>query len=236
LGRLLLYNLFWFFGLWYFYAAFAVHLPVLWQAPCLLLASLYSLVWAIPVFRTMMDGTGSFREIGRGWGRFAIRSCVLVAISALIYLLGILNIRFYLQWQGGLQVVGWVLTGITVWFLLFWTGASFYQWPLLFFQDAPLPKLVYRSFLLFLANSWAVLFFLLLGFLSAFAFTFWLKMIPWAVLGPVFFFTFQCVALEKHLLRYRITFKDAPLGAVLELAEKERKRTWREFFRPWETR
>jgi hypothetical protein len=236
LGRLLLYNLLWFFGLWYFYALFASRLPLILQASSLLAASLFSLLWAYPVFRTMMGDGGGFREIGRDWGRFALRSTLLTAASGAVYLLGALNIRFFLQWQGAMQVLGWVLTGVTVWFLLFWTGASLYQWPLLFFQDVPLGRVLYRSFLLFLANSWSVLFFLLLGALSAYLFAFPLKMIPWSLLGLVLFFSFQCVALEMHLLRYRITFKDAPLREVLDRLEKERKRTWREFFRPWETR
>lgn len=231
-----LYNLLWFFGLWYFYALFAAKLPLVGQLPSLLAASLYSLLWAPLVARTMFDGSGSWKEWGRGWGRTAVRALLLVAISLGVYLLGVLNLRWYLGWEGGMRTLGWVLTGVTVWFLLFWTGAAFYQWPLLFFQDAPLSKILYRSILLFLSNSWATLFFLLWCGLWAFAFTFWLKLIPWALMGPVFFFSFQCVALEKHLLRYRITYRDEPIPDVLERLRKERNRTWREFFKPWETR
>jgi hypothetical protein len=55
-------------------------------------------------------------------------------------------------------------------------------------------------------------------------------------LGFSFFFSLQCVALEKHYLKYRITYEDRPLPEVLEALERERQRGWREFWRPWENR
>jgi len=54
-------------------------------------------------------------------------------------------------------------------------------------------------------------------------------------IGLVFFFSFQCVVLEKQFLRYKITFGNKPLGPFLEQLDFEKERGWRDFFKPWET-
>ena len=233
LGRLILYNLLWFFGLWALIGV-AARTPVLYWPLFYLVACAYSLAWAYLVFRIILTGAGPLREAAAGWKRFALRALLLTLITGVLIVLGMLNLGFYLKWQGGWRFVGWVLTGVTVWLLLFWAGAALYQWPILFFQDIPFWKVLTRSFLLFMDNSGVVILSLFMGALLTVAFT--LTMLPWMLLGPAFFFSFQCVALEKHLLRYRITYQDAPLGEVLERLEKERHRTWREFFRPWEAK
>ncbi len=233
LGHWVLYNLFWFFGLWLLLGV-GKSCPSVWWPLFLLLACAYSLGWAYLTFQIVVTRSGSLKDIGPGFKRYAFKGIVLCLLSFFLVGLVALNLSFYLRWQGNLRVLGWILTGVTVWLLLFWLGASLYQWPLLFFQNPPLKKILYRSFLLFLDNSWMMLLSMALGGLFAFLFT--VAMVPWALLGPVFFFSFQCVALEKHLLRYKITYGDQPVADVLGRIRKERSRSWREFFKPWEAK
>jgi len=44
------------------------------------------------------------------------------------------------------------------------------------------------------------------------------------------------VALEKHFLKYRITYEDKPLEELVDILDRERQRGWRDFLRPWENR
>lgn len=247
LGRLLLYNIVWsvvwlpivlfpILGAWF--GSPEVPLAARWAVVGVsyLAAGAVSFPWAYLVFRLFVAGSASLREVPHAFRRYFLKAMGLVLLSAAVWGAGLLSVGFYLGWRGGMDPLAMGLTGIVVWVLLFWTGACLYQWPILFFQDPPFWRIVYRSLLLFMANSWTVLFLLAAGVGTAFMFTFVLKMFPWLLLGPVFFFSLQCMALEKHLLRYRITFGDAPLGEVLTRLHKERDRSWREFFKPWEAR
>jgi hypothetical protein len=110
----------------------------------------------------------------------------------------------------------------------------FYQWPILFFQNPPLEKLLCRSFLITLGSGPSSLF--LLFFSAASAFLFFLGPFLWFFTGFVFLFSLYVVALEKHLLRYKITYRDKPIEDFLESIDIERQRGWRDIFKPWETR
>jgi hypothetical protein len=233
LGRLLLCNLVWFFGVWGILGMVTKTPPAFWIL-LYLTACAYSVPWAYLTFAWTAGDGASWRDIGRVFRRYVLRALMLCLVFAVLMGIGVLNISFYLKWEGGMRYLAWTLTGIVAWLMVFTAGAAFYQWPILFFQDPPFLKVFYRSFLLFLGNSWTVLFLLLIAGVAATGFT--LTMVPWALIGVVLLFSIQCVTLEKHLLRYKITYRDAPLEEVLERLGKERRRTWREFFKPWEAK
>lgn len=236
LWRLILVNVFWFFAIWVLIGLVKDQPVRLWPLLLYLPACVVSFPCAFLVFRYFTAGSAALKELPGAFRRYFLKAMGLSVLSGLVLGAGVWNILFYLNWQEGMRPLGWGLTGLMTWLLLFWVGASLYQWPLLFFQNPPFLKILYRSFLLFMGNSWTALFLLAAGGVAAFLFTFVLKLIPWVFLGPVFFFSLQCMALEKHLLRYRITFEDAPLTDVLERLDKERNRSWREFFKPWEAK
>lgn len=192
-----------------------------------------SIPFAYLIFRTFNFKELPLAEWGQGTLHFLPKAIGLSALSGIILGLVLFNLRYYYQsglghWQN------MVMAGLVGWFLFFWVSSMLYQWPILFFQDPPFFKIIYRSFLLVMSNGLGS--FGILAFLGAFFFFFSAAMIPWFFLGSVFFFSFQCVMLEKHLLRYKITFEDKPLETFLESLELEHQRGWRDLLKPWESR
>jgi hypothetical protein len=54
--------------------------------------------------------------------------------------------------------------------------------------------------------------------------------------GFVFLFSLYVVAIEKHFLRYKITYQNKPIDDFIKSMDLERQRDWRDIFKPWETR
>jgi len=193
----------------------------------------FSVGWAYLIFRVFNLVETSFSEFWRGALHFLPKAIGLSAISGLVLGLVFYNVRFYYllgfsHWQN------MTMAGVIGWFGLFWMSSFLYQWPILFFQDPPFFKIIYRSFLLTMANGLGSLGILLfLG--SCFCF-FTLSLVLWFFLGFVFFFSFQCVLLEKHFLRYKIIYGDKPLEPFLERLQGESQRGWRDFLKPWDSR
>jgi hypothetical protein len=121
------------------------------------------------------------------------------------------------------------------WIVLFWLSMALFQWPLLFFQDVGVFKVIYRSFLLVLGNSLLSLS-LLACLLAASVFMSLFFLVGWAIVGLVAACSLPFVALEKILLKYKITLSNQPLLPLLEIWNIERKRGWRELLKPWEFR
>jgi hypothetical protein len=245
LGHLLVYNLAWFLTClivaWFpFHSGLIGHGSSFTVQDYLLFWALYllecavSVGWAHLVFKTFIQGEGSLADVPGGFRHYFWKAMGLSIVSSLILGTGFYNLRFYFLLNGPHRLGSYLLLGVVFWILLFWSSSMLYQWPVLFFQNPPFFKILYRSSLLVLSDglrSFAVLALFALCFLC-----FWWAPFLWIFIGPVSFFSFQSVMLEKQYLRYKITYKERPVPQVLEQLDKERQRGWRDFLRPWETR
>jgi len=199
-----------------------------------LIENAFSIGWAYSVFKIFIGGHSKLSDIWTGTRRYFWKAMGLSALSGLILFFVIFNIHFYFSSEIMSRFLTLLLGSFAAWILLFWQAASLYQWPVLFFQNPPFFKILYKSTLLTLGNglvSLGILFF----FIVCFAFFLFVPFLLFFI-GAVFFFSFQCVALEKSLLKYKITYGDKPLVPFLEYLEIERKRSWREILKPWENR
>ena len=245
LGHLVLYNLGWFltlfaaawlsahFKLWISFSPDGPQVKPWGLYLIFMIESGLSIAWAYLIFRIFNLAEGSFLEAWKGAFHYLPKALGLSALSGSVLVLGFYNIRFYYL-SGFSHVQNMAMAGVIVWLIFFWISAALYHWPILFFQDPPFLKILYRSFLLAMANglgSLGIFLFLVLCFCL-----FSISIVLWFFLGFVFFFSFQCVLLEKHLLRYKITFGDKPLESFLDSLKAERQRGWRDFLKPWENR
>ena len=199
-----------------------------------LLECAVSLGWAFLVFKLFNEGRSSLKELWGGIRKYFWKAMGVSALSGSSIGLALINIRFYFHLQSAHRFLDLLMAGFILWILAFLVSASLLQWPILFFQNPPFSRIIYRSCLLVLGNGLISLAGLI--FLSACFLLFNIAPFFWYFIGLVFFFSFQCVVLEKHYLRYKITYGDQPLEPFLEVLEGERRRGWREFLRPWENR
>ena len=241
LGRLVFLNIIWFsvcpLPTWLCWHWFGSDLRG--KIPIVLAAmGLWDCAVSIPVgylvFLIFYTGSGSLRETGREILRFWPKAFGLFFAGTGITFLAIFNIRFYIARQENLGALGWILGGLVLWILFLWLSSMLYQWPLLFFQNTSILKIYYKSFLLTLDNYPALLLIWIYG--AGCVFLFILVPVLWFFFGFVFIFSFQCMLLEKHLLKYKITYRQRALDDLLFFLEKEKKRSWREFLKPWEYR
>jgi hypothetical protein len=207
----------------------------LWKAYLLLVVeSAVSVGWASAVFKLFQGGTPGVPEVWIGLKKYLWKAVLLAGVSWFIVVLAAYNIRFYFYMgkSGGLPVL--FLAGFVIWMLAFWAATMLYQWPVLFFQDPPVRKVLYRSCLLAVESGWSLA--VNLAAIACAAFLFTLLPFLWFFIGLTALFSLQCVVLEKALLKHKITYLDRPLEEMVGLLEKERKRNWRELLRPWEHR
>ncbi len=199
-----------------------------------LVESAASVGWAFCVFRIFIEGKAEWKDLWFGTRKYLLKAVGLSAVTAVLTGWGLYNLRFYFLLIQVHRFLAFSLAALTLWILLLWWSTCLYQWPVLFFQNPPFHKIFHKSFLLVMGNGLAsfgilVLFMVCLGlFLVAPFLAFFI--------GFTFFFAFQCVALEKNLLKYKITYNDQPMGPFLEQLEAERQRSWRELLRPWGNR
>jgi hypothetical protein len=193
-----------------------------------------SIGWAYLIFKVFNKCDFTIKDYMEGFKKYLFKGTFISLFTGMIVFLGAFNIHFYVTLTKQLYLYNVLAAAFIFWILFFWVSAFLYQWPILFFQDPPIWKIFYKSVLLVLSNSLvslsAAVFFLV--FFTFFTVT----IIPWFFIGYVFFFSIQCVMLEKQLLRYRITYQSKPVDMVLRALESERKRSWRELLRPWEYR
>lgn len=199
-----------------------------------LLECVVSVGWAFLVFKLFNEGQVSLKDIWGGVKKYFWKAVGVSALSGFFIGLALYNIRFYFHLQSAHRFLDLLLAGFILWILAFLVSASFLQWPVLFFQNPPFSRIIYRSCLLVLGNGFIS--FAGLIFFSTCFLLFNIAPFFWYFIGLVFFFSFQCVVLEKHYLRYKITYGDKPLEPFLEVLECERQRGWRDFLRPWENR
>ena len=242
LGHLLIYNLGWFltcFGVAFFpiYSGMLgggekINFPALYLL--FLVISYLSIGWAYLVFKVFVrDEVHFISDFWFALKKFSFKAFGIAALSGLVTGIGLFSIHFYFHINSHHRLLDMALMSFAVWTLLFWISAVLYQWPILFFQNPPFFKIYYRSILLVLSNG-----FLSLGILAFFvlsAAVMFLAPFLMFFIGLVYFFSFQCVSLEKQFLKYKITFGNKPLGPFLELLDFEKERGWRDFFKPWET-
>lgn len=240
--KLTLYNLGWFltcFGIGWF-ASFLGILGTAqqWNWPVIYLVYVAecaaSLGWALAIFKVVMGEAVSWPEILIDLKRYFFKGLISASISGLVLGLAVYNLRFYFSLRVSTHILIFILMGFVATVFIYFLMMTFYQWPILFFQNPALPKLFYRSFIITLGTGPVSL---LVLFISAFAvFFFVLQPFLWFFIGFVFLFTLYTVSIEKHFLRYKITYQDKPIADYLESADAERQRGWRDIFKPWETR
>ena len=242
LFRLLLFNLGWFltcFGIgwlgWRFgFAGSPERLNLFGIYSLFLVELIGSICWAFLVFKIFNEGHAPWGDLWPGLRKYFWKAFGVSALSGLLMGLALYNIYFYFHLQSEHRFLDLLLAGFIFWILLFWISATLFQWPILFFQDPPFWRIFYRSCLLVLGNGLVSLG--ILAFFAACFFFFTLVPFLWFFIGPVFFFSFQCVVLEKHYLRYKITYGDKPLEPFIEYLDRERQRGWRDILKPWENR
>jgi hypothetical protein len=197
------------------------------------LESAASFVWAFAVFKVFIEDKISWSELYNGLRCFFWKALISAGLSGLILGLVFYNLRFYFSLQLSSHI--WIIIpmGFVATVFIYVIMMTFYQWPILFFQNPPLDKLFYKCFLITLGSGPYSLFFIFFSALSSFFF--FLMPFLWFFIGFVFIYSVYVVALEKHFLRYKITYHNKPISDYLKSIDEERKRGWRDIFKPWET-
>jgi hypothetical protein len=195
----------------------------------------YSSGWAYVVFRVFTGQDFHFVNYLVGLRRFSFRAMFLSVLWMGMALVTYWDFRLFPTLIQSWGWAGYVIEGILFWIVLFLFSMAFYQWPILFFQDISVPKVLYRSFILVLGNSFLSLGLLILVVVLSLGMSAFF-VIGWDFCGLVTVCSLPYVAIEKILLKYKITLFDQPLGSVLDSLEIERKRGWRELLKPWEFR
>lgn len=177
------------------------------------------------------------------------KGTILVIIHFIIFLVVIVNINFYLQLRGSLQMVGIVLAGLAFWCGMLVAIESLYALPVLVQHNLGIKKTLKRSFLLVFDNLWIsigififIIIFLLISLFSG--------------VGPILFML-SCLAMLGNNTLYEIMTKyekkpeiETVLAAgekptswkqILDREKADQKpkwrhdnRGWKDIFRPWE--
>jgi len=120
-----------------------------------------TLLWALPVHLLAVQGSISWGEYKTKLPKYFSKGLFSLVLAGLFLGLAFFNIRFYLAIQSTFSVWVFVLMGFVVTVLVYVLMITFYLWPILFFQDPPLGKLFYRSFMVTLSSGPSSLFLLL---------------------------------------------------------------------------
>ena len=240
LGRLILINIVWFFLVlvptWICCHWSGVVSREKTQLVLLLIVFLFDISFTILcaylVFSIFYVESNYFDNIWPGILKFWTKAVFLFFLWVVFAVLALYNVRYYLETQRVLGIAGWVLGVLFLWVLFFCLSSVLYQWPLLFFQNPPFIKILYKSFLLVFDNYLVLLLVWIYG--VGFVFLFTILPVLWIFFGFVFFFSFQCMLLEKHMLKYGVVYQKKDRSLVLAIWEKEKKRSWRELLKPWE--
>lgn len=193
-----------------------------------------SIGWAFLIFKIFSENNGKISNYWLGLRKYYWKAIGLSLLSGLVLFIGLYNLRFYSSVFPAHQVLSLIMIGIVGWIITIWLLSAMFYWPLLFFQNPPFFKIIIKSSLMVLANGIPSLGFLIFFGIAASFFT--LVPLMWFFLGIGFLFSFQCVILEKYLLRYKITYENKPLGVFLDILRNEQSRSWREILKPWENK
>jgi uncharacterized membrane protein YesL len=191
-----------------------------------------SIGWAFLVFKIFIGGDAKVRDIWIGIRCYFLKGMGISALWGFFILWTLLSANYYFSLRAQHPYFSFLTLGFVFWILLFSALTTLYHWPILFFQNPPFTQIIYKSVLLVFVNGFQSLVLLLLFFSIFVLFSIFWPL--WFFLGVGFFFSFQCVALEKQYLRYKIVYGDKPFGLLLDTLDKERKRGWRDFLKPWE--
>ncbi len=198
------------------------------------LESAVSIPWALIVFKIFIEDKITLSGVWLDLHTYFWKALASMAFSGLFLGFSLYNLRFYYMLQVSSRFWIFILMGFVATFFLYVLMMTFYQWPILFFQNPTFGKLFYRSFLITLGTGPSSL--LLLSFSAVSVFFFILAPFLWFLIGFVFLFSLFVSALEKHFFRYKITYQDKPASDVIKLIDLERQKNWRDIFKPWETR
>ncbi|MFB3895862.1 MAG: hypothetical protein ACE14V_06120 [bacterium] len=191
----------------------------------------------------------SIKQFFMGIKQYSGKATVIVLIHVLIFILVAVNINFYIQLRGNMQMAGVVLAGIAFWCGVLVTLESVYALAILVQHNLGIRKTLKRSFLIVLDNLWITIgiFIFLLSFLILCLFS---------GIGPVLFMMSGIAMLGNNAI-YEIMTKyeqkpivEPPLAPgekptswkqILdqEKADQQPKwrhdnRGWKDIFRPWD--
>lgn len=209
--------------------------PWLWEGcAVLVIGSLLSVGWSFMVFQAMNHGGVQWRWFWDGTRKFMPKGLVTACLFWAGMGWGVYDLFFLWQKAPTHPWIGFGLMSLVAWVMLCWVAIGLFLWPLLFFQDPPIPRLFYKAFLLAWDLGPQVP--LYLAFVLSLAALFTVFWPLWFLGGAAFLFAFQCIALEKRLSKYRIFFEGIPPEDFLRRSQRERERNWRDLLRPWETK
>jgi hypothetical protein len=193
-----------------------------------------SIPWALAIFKIFIEEKITLSNFRIDLRNYFLKALATTTLSGLVLGVALYNVRFYYTFQVSSRFWVFILMGFVATIFLYVLIMTFYQWPILFFQNPSFRKLFYKSFLITLGTGPQSLLLLVLSMLAVFLFD--LAPFLWFLIGFVFLFSLYVVALEKHFLRYKITYQDKPICDFIKSMDLERQRGWRDIFKPWETR
>jgi len=242
LFRLIFYNFIWFVNIYSvgWLSLQVGHFRNIWELNLIWLYVVYliecaiSVGWAFIVFRVIIEGKSTFSDYLICFRKYFIKAMGVSALSGTIVVITFYNLCFYLHFQSFHCFFDILIVSSIILIFLLWAASTLFQWPILFFQDPPFWRIFYKSFLLVLSNGPVLLG--MIVFLSLSLIVFLIMPFFWYFISMVFFFSLQCVVLEKLLLKYKITFENKPIEPILGVLRHESQRSWRELLRPWENR
>jgi hypothetical protein len=193
-----------------------------------------SIPWALVVFKIFIEDKVVLSGVWSDLRIYFWKALASIMLSGFILSLALYNFRFYYTLHVSSRFWIFILMGFVATVFLYALMMIFYQWPILFFQNPSFKKLFYRSFLITLGSG--PISFLLLCFSMSAVFLFVIAPFLWFLIGFVFLFSLYVVALEKHFLRYKITYQDKSVSDFIKSMDLERQRGWRDILKPWEPR
>lgn len=257
LGHILLVNVIWFIcnlpGLMIMYLIFRSSLGInlLWILLCIPLFIFSTTTAGLFAYtKQLMElKDSSIKYLFLGMKQYYGKGLALVLIHLGIFLLIIININFYLQLRGSMQMLGVILAGLAFWCGIFVALESLYSFAVLVQQNLSIKKTLKRSFLLVLDNLWVTIgiFIFCISFLIISLFS---------GIGPILFMM-SCIAMLGNNAIYEIMAKyvkkpeptptlapgEKPTSwkQILdqEKADQQPKwrhenRGWKDIFRPWD--
>jgi uncharacterized membrane protein YesL len=163
----------------------------------------------------------SIKSFFAGIKQYYRKAFVITLIHVLLFILIIVNINFYLQLRGNMQMAGVVLAGLAFWCGIFIALESIYVFAILVQNNLGIKKTLKRSFLIVLDNLWVTIgiFIFLISFLILCLFS---------GIGPILFMM-SCIAMLGNNAIYEIMAKyEKKAAAAPPLAPGEKPTTWKQ--------
>jgi uncharacterized membrane protein YesL len=163
----------------------------------------------------------SIKSFFLGMKQYYGKAMGIAIIHLILFVLIIVNINFYLQLRGNMQMLAVVLAGLAFWCGIFVALESLYAFAVLVQHNLGIKKTLKRSFLIVLDNLWVTIgvfiFLISLTVLSLFS-----------GIGPMLFMM-SCIAMLGNNAIYEIMTKyDKKPVAVPAVAPGEKPTSWKQ--------